>query len=162
MSLHGWIRMDCDEVFEVGCGLVGGVGPLSDFDRSTRENKVQARDEETGLPLWQVDVLDFDPEAWERTHRVIIAAPVQPVPPDAVEGAPVRPVYLEGLRVKPYCKAGSIDKNTGQKRYKLAFMLQADGLAAPRHGSRSSSNGSESLPGSAGSPGSSGSHSKVA
>jgi hypothetical protein len=60
---------------------------------------VQARDKDTALPMWQVEVLDFDPKAREKTFRVKIAAEVQPVPPDALPGAPVRPVVLEGLSV---------------------------------------------------------------
>ena len=53
-----------------------------------------------------VEVLDFDPKAREKTFRVKIAAAVQPVPPDALPGAPVRPVVLEGLTVTPYIKDG--------------------------------------------------------
>ena len=41
--------------------------PLADIDRSTKENKVQQLDKESGVPVWTVDVMDFDPEARERT-----------------------------------------------------------------------------------------------
>ena len=44
---------------------------------------MQARDKDTGLPVWQVEVLDFDPQAREKTFKVKIAAAVQPVPPEA-------------------------------------------------------------------------------
>ena len=76
-----------------------------------------------GLPLWIVEVLDFDPQARDTTLKVKVAAAVQPVPPEAVPGVPVRPVVLEGLTVTPYVKDGP--------RPKIAYSLRATGLAAP-------------------------------
>lgn len=92
----------------------------------TRENRVQQRDRDTGEPVWVVDVMDFDPEARERTFKVKITAPVQPVPPDAIEGLPVRPVVLEGLMVTPYLK------EVGNGRSRIAYSLRATGMSAPR------------------------------
>src|SRR5215218_9683204 len=97
MAISGPIKVQFDDAFPFGLGVVGSVQPLADFDASTATNRVQARDKDSGLPLWTVDVMDFDPEARERTFKVKIAAAVQPVPPAAVEGTPVRPVVLEGL-----------------------------------------------------------------
>jgi hypothetical protein len=99
------------------------VAPMDDFDRSTKDNRVQAVDKETGLPVWTVEVLDFDQDAREKTFRVKIASAVQPVPPDAVAGAPVRPVVLEGLSVTPYIKDGN--------RPKIGYSLRCTRLAAP-------------------------------
>ncbi|MGB8384619.1 MAG: plasmid replication, integration and excision activator [Dermatophilaceae bacterium] len=82
------------------------MSPLADFDASTKDNRVQARDKDSGLPVWVVDVMDFDPEARERVLKVKISAPVQPVPPESIPGTPVRPVVLEGLTVTPYVKDG--------------------------------------------------------
>jgi hypothetical protein len=96
MAISGALKVDCAEVFPHGLGMVGEVKPLADFNASTKDNRVQARDKDTGLPMWSVDVLDFDPQAREKTYRVKVAAAVQPVPPDAVAGIPVRPVVLEG------------------------------------------------------------------
>ena len=124
MGLQGPFPVDCGAVFPYGLGVVGAVSALDDFDASTRERKVQARDKETGLPVWQVDVMDFDPEARERTFKVKVAAAVQPVPPEAVAGLPVRPVVLEGLTVTPWIKEG--------QRAKIAYSVRATGLAAPR------------------------------
>lgn len=126
MAMSGPLRVECDEVFPHGVGIVGAVTPLADFDASTRENRVQARDKESGLPVWVVDVIDFDPDARERTLKVKVAAAVQPVPPSAVTGTPVRPVLLEGLTVTPYIKDGS--------RPRIGYSLRATGLAAPRRG----------------------------
>ena len=123
MAIQGALKVDCAEVFPHGLGIVGSVAPMDDFDRSTKDNRVQAVDKETGLPVWTVEVLDFDQDAREKTFRVKIAAAVQPVPPDAVAGVPVRPVVLEGLSVTPYIKDGN--------RPKIGYSLRCTGLAAP-------------------------------
>lgn len=69
--------------------------------------------------MWVVDVMDFEPEARERTFKVTIVAEVQPVPPSALKGTPVRPVVLEGLVVTPYMK------KAGNGRSKIAYSLRA-------------------------------------
>lgn len=126
MAIQGPFRVECSEVFPHGVGIVGAVSPLVDFDRSSKENKVQQLDKDSGLPVWTVDVMDFDPDARERTFKVKIAAAVQPVPPDAVAGLPVRPVLLEGLLIMPYLK------EVANGRARVAYSLRASGLAAPR------------------------------
>jgi hypothetical protein len=126
MALQGPFKVDCTGLFPFGLGVVGAVSPMDDFDASTKERRVQARDKESGLPVWVVDVMDFDPDARERTFKVKVAAAVQPVPPEAVPGTPVRPVVLEGLMVTPYIKDGP--------RPRIAYSLRATGLAAPRRG----------------------------
>jgi hypothetical protein len=131
MSVQGPFKVDCGGVFPHGLGVVGEVTALDDFDKSSKDHRVQARDKESGLPVWQVEVLDFDPLAREKTFRVKIAAAVQPVPPAAVEGAPVRPVILEGLTVTPYIKDGP--------RPKIGYSLRCTGLAAPSRSGRQSS-----------------------
>ena len=130
MGVQGPFRVACGEVFPHGVGVVGAVAPLVDFDRSTRENRVQQRDRDTGMPVWVVDVMDFDPEARERTFKVKIVAEVQPVPPSVLEGTPVRPVVLEGLLVTPYMK------EVGNGRSKIAYSLRAEGMGSPNRGSR--------------------------
>jgi hypothetical protein len=87
------------------------------------------------LPLWQVEVMDFDPEARERVFKVKIAAPVQPVPPEVIPGAPVRPVVLQGLLVTPYIKEipnpryGKVP-DAPRTLPKQAYSLRCSGLAA--------------------------------
>ena len=130
MGVQGPFRVACGEVFPLGVGVVGAVAPLVDFDRSTRENRVQQRDRDTGMPVWVVDVMDFDPEARERTFKVKIVAEVQPVPPSVLEGTPVRPVVLEGLLVTPYMK------EVGNGRSKIAYSLRAEGMASPARATR--------------------------
>jgi hypothetical protein len=123
MAVQGPFKVECGELFPHGLGVVGEVTALDDFDKSSKDNRVQARDKDTGLPLWSVEVLDFDAQAREKTFKVKIAAAVQPVPPEAVAGAPVRPVVLEGLSVTPYIKDGP--------RPRIAYSLRCTGLAAP-------------------------------
>ena len=60
MAIQGALKVDCGEVFPHGLGMVSEVTPMADFNASTKENRVQARDKDTGLPVWQVEVLDFD------------------------------------------------------------------------------------------------------
>ena len=125
MSVQGPFSVDCKTLFPQGCGVVSAVTPLNDYDRSTQENQVQAHDKESGVLMWSVDVIDFDPDARERTFKVKIASEVQPVPPELVAGTPVRPVYLEGLQMTPYIKEGGF-------RPKIAYSLKCTGLSAPK------------------------------
>jgi hypothetical protein len=133
VGVQGPFKVTCGELFPHGVGVVGAVQPLTDFDASTKENRVQARDKDSGLPLWSVDVMDFDPDARERTLKVKVAAAVQPVPPEALPGTPVRPVLLEGLTVTPYIKDGN--------RPRIAYSLRATGLASPGRAAGSGDSG---------------------
>lgn len=130
MAVQGPFKVECNEVFPFGVGIVGEVSELVDFDRSTKENRVQARDKETGLPVWTVDVMDFDPEARERVLKVKISAPVRPVPPSGPVdgGVPVRPVHLDDLLVTPYMK------ELGNGRSKVAYSLRASGMSPVKAG----------------------------
>ena len=91
MAIAGALKVDCGDAFPHGLGVISEVDSLDDFDKSSKESRVQARDKETGLLMWSVEVLDFDPQAREKTFRVKIGAAQQPVPPEAISGAPVRP-----------------------------------------------------------------------
>lgn len=134
MPNQGGFKVGCGDMFPHGVGVVGAVTPVDDFEASSKERRVQARDRDSGLPVWQVDVMDFDPDARERTYRVKVAAAVQPVPPSAVDGLPVRPVWLEGLTVTPWIKDGGPNV-----RPKIAYSLRVTGLAAPRRASADTS-----------------------
>ena len=125
MSVQGPFKVNFHEVFPHGLLAVGAVQPMADFDASTREKKVQARDRDTGIPIYTFDAMDCDPEARERTFKVKIVADQEPVLPAAIPGAPVRPVVLEGLTVTPYLK------DVGNGRQRIAYSLRATGLAAP-------------------------------
>ena len=55
MAIAKRFKISHDEVFPHGAFIVSPVTPVSDFERSTRENKVQQVDLDTGLPIWQVE-----------------------------------------------------------------------------------------------------------
>ena len=125
MAIKGAIPMTQGDVFPFGCYGVGEVQAMRDFDRSTKDQAIQAVDRETGLLVWTVDVIDADPEARERTVRVKLLAPVQPVPPEQAPGMPFRPVEFEGLTATPYVAT------TATGRSRLAWSLRATGMRAP-------------------------------
>jgi hypothetical protein len=125
MAIKGAIPMEHGVVWPYGCFVVGEVQAMRDFDRSTRDQAVQAVDRDTGDLVWSVDVVDADPEARERTVRVKVLGSVQPVPPAAMEGVPFRPVEFEGLTATPYVAT------TASGRGRLAWSFRATGMRAP-------------------------------
>src|SRR4029450_12878652 len=101
MAIKGAIPMQHGDVFPHGCFVVGEVQAMRDFDRSTKEQAIQAVDREPGELVGTVDVVDADPEARERTARVKITAPVQPVPPETAPGLPLPPGEFSGRTAPP-------------------------------------------------------------
>lgn len=126
MAIQGPFKIDCTDLFPYGVAVCSAVTAQGDFEASTATNKVQSRDRNSGQLVWVVDVLDFDPDARERTFKVKVLADVQPVPPEVMAGTPLRPVYLEGLQMTPYIKDGNFPK--------VAYSLRCTGLAAPKRG----------------------------
>jgi hypothetical protein len=102
---------------------VGGVEQVVDFEASTREQRVQAHDRDSGLPLWAISVFDPDPEARTKVVRVKIAARTPPVLPQAPAGAPFPSVSFEGLTATPYV-------DTSGSRPKLAWSFRATAVRA--------------------------------
>jgi hypothetical protein len=131
MAIARRFKITHDEVFPFGAYLISEVGPVFDFERSTKDNKVQQVDKDTGLLLWSVDVLDADPDAGRksRTVSVKIAAKVQPVPPPPDPASPFRLVVFEGLSALPY-----IEESGNFSR--IAWSFKADGLTAPTRAPR--------------------------
>jgi hypothetical protein len=78
----------------------------------------------SGLPLWQVDAIDADPAARDKTVRVKVAAADQPVLPAPAAGLPFVPVEFAGLTVTPYVSQAG----------RLAYSLKATGVRAIRGG----------------------------
>jgi hypothetical protein len=124
MALSKRLKVTHDEVFPYGAFLVGQVVQVVDFDRSTRETKYQQLDKDTGLPLWQVDVVDADPEAKRsaKTLSIKFAAKVQPVPPANESGSPFTPVVFEGMTALPYVESVTEDFN------RIAWSFRAEGM----------------------------------
>jgi hypothetical protein len=127
VAIQGAIRVQFGDVFPHGAFAVA-VEPVRDFDKSTKEHPVQAREKESGVPVWAVEVLDADPEARqaERSVKVKIAADHQPVMPDLMAGTPFRPVEFDGLRLRPYVNAQG----------RLAYSFTAAAMRGPLSGAK--------------------------
>lgn len=125
------------------------VEPARDFDKSTRDNPVQAVDEDSGLPVWQADVMDADPEARSKakSFTVRIVADVCPTLPEAPAEWPVRPVEFEGLTASPYVA----DPPRPGGKGRLAWSFRAAGLCAPQVGANAPSTTGSTSTGSKGS-----------
>jgi hypothetical protein len=118
MALGRNIPISMDQAFPHGAYAVGPVEQVVDFDASTREQRIQAHDRDSGLPVWAVSVFDADPEARTKVLRVKIASRVPPVLPQAPAGSPFPAVAFEGLTFTPYVDASG-------SRPKLAYSFRA-------------------------------------
>ncbi|MEB3062492.1 plasmid replication, integration and excision activator [[Mycobacterium] zoologicum] len=126
MSIRKWLQIGNDQVFSLGAYLVSEVTPMIDFDKSAGDNRVQATDRDTGVPMWQVEVLDGDPAAPKRSRTVTVkfAAQTQPTAPANTSGTPFTPVVFEGLMALPY-----IERSGDFSR--IAWSFRASGMTAP-------------------------------
>jgi len=122
MSVPRWLRVSHEQVFPHRAFLVSDVTEVIDFERSTRDNKVQAADRESGLPLWQVEVLDGDPTAPKRNRTVTVkfAAQNRPDCPPSASGMPFTPVIFKDLCVLPY-----VDRSGENGRIAWSFRASA-------------------------------------
>ena len=118
MALQGPIPVEFGNVFTHGAFAAGGFEPMRDFDASSPDRFVQAKDRQTGQPVWVVEVIDGDPAARDKTVKVKVAAPDQPVLPPAHPGMPFVPVEFTGLTVTPYVNQAG----------RLAYSLKAAGV----------------------------------
>lgn len=136
MSIPKWLQITHDQVFSCGAFVVSEVTPMIDFNRSSGENRVQATDRDTGLPMWQVEALDGDPTAPKRSRTVTVkfAAQTPPTAPTNSSGTPFTPVVFEGLMGLPY-----IERSGDFSR--IAWSFRASGMTAPGKPSTASSTG---------------------
>lgn len=129
MAMQRKIKVDNSDVFPGGGFVIGEVTPVLDFNQGKRPDgsMPQKIDEETGLPVWTVPVLDADPEARknEKTINVKILAKHQPVPPANEAGLPFVPVEFVGLVAVPWV-------DTNGPRPRLQWSLTAKEMVAPR------------------------------
>jgi hypothetical protein len=119
MALKGGTRFTVrfEDVFPAGCVLVpDSIVEAQDYNEVTRA-RTPAVDKLTGGRVWQVRVMDMDPDLAGRAREIAvkITAPVQPVPESSV---PFAPVEFEGLTVTPYVG------QTGR----MAYSLRATGF----------------------------------
>lgn len=130
MAMPRKIKIEFGEAFPHGAFAVSAVEESRDFDRSTKDKPVQAIDDESGLPLWQVDVHDGDPQVRkaDREFTVRIAAKVQPVLPDRpIPAMPFTPIELDGLTATPYVT------ESANGRSRLAWSFRATGVRPPKN-----------------------------
>jgi hypothetical protein len=120
MALSRHIPITNDLVFPAGAYAVGAVEQVVDFEASTREQRVQAHDRDSGLPLWAVSVFDADPEARVKVVRVKISARNPPTLPQAPAGSPFPAVAFEGLTATPY-----VDVSGSRPRLAWSFRATA-------------------------------------
>lgn len=90
-----------------------------------RNRPVRPRiDELTGLPLYRGTFADPSAEkARDKSIQVEFTAKVQPVPPAAIPGLPLRAVVLEGLSVQPRAET------SGQAKW-ITWVVRATGMRA--------------------------------
>jgi hypothetical protein len=124
MALQGPIPVEFGNVFSHGAFAAGGFEPMRDFDASSGDRFVQAKDKQSGLPVWVIEVIDADPAARVRAVKVKVAAQVQPVVPAGPSGSPFVPVEFTGLTVTYYVNQAG----------RLAYSLKATGIRAPGRG----------------------------
>ena len=133
MAMPRRVRVEFGEAFPMGVYAFADavVQPARDFDKSKPGAPVQAVDEDSGLPVWTLDVMDADPEARKNAKAITvrIVAATCPVLPDSVTG-PVRAVEFEGLSASPYVA----DSPMGTGKGRLAWSFRATGLRAPSRG----------------------------
>ncbi|MFC6091126.1 plasmid replication, integration and excision activator [Saccharothrix lopnurensis] len=116
-----------------------GVEPVVRFQSAEERAKglppQQETDKESGLLVWSV--LAIDQAAERKADAVVtvkIAAPHQPVPPEAIPGTDVRPVVFEGLTVTPWIDDKACRGAHGGERHrcraKLGYSLRASGMTS--------------------------------
>jgi hypothetical protein len=125
VALKGGTRFGVNfaDVFPAGCVLVpGSVGEVEDYDEKTGR-RTPAKDKLTGQRVWQVRVMDLDPELGKRSREttVKIVGDHMPVAPT---GTPFEAVEFDGMTVTPYVT------NTGR----MAYSLRASAMRAPAIG----------------------------
>lgn len=119
MAIQTSIPVNFEAYFPRGAFMVGGVEPVVKWsDDGQRQG--QDLDKNTGHPLWQVRVIDADPDARKGQNEVTVklASIAEPTAPPEANGLPFRPVFFEGLSVTPYVK------ETGG-RPRVAYSLRA-------------------------------------
>lgn len=128
MAMQKRFPVAMGDVFPAGAFLKGAVEPVTNFQAEKREDgsRPQQVDKDTGLLLWQCQVVDADPEASKKDTAISIkiAAPVQPVPPHNDTPFPFTPIEFEGLTALAWVDESGV-------RPRVAWSFRAEGLKAP-------------------------------
>jgi hypothetical protein len=118
------------EVFPHGCHLMpDSITEAQDYDEQTRTRR-PAVDKVTGQRVFQVRVVDMDPELEGRSREVVVKVlgDREPVPPTRT---PFELVEFENLTVTPYVDSGRC-QGRGKCTARMAFSLRATGIKAAR------------------------------
>jgi len=128
MSIQKRIPLHNLNVFPNGAYLKGKVEPVLDFTapRGNDGERPQAFDKDSGLPIWQVTILDADPGAAKRDTAVTVKflSKTQPPAPPNKTPFPWTPVELVGLTALPY-----IDETGSRPR--IAWSFRAESMGTP-------------------------------
>ena len=89
--------VDSSKQTMIATGVVGIVQEWEERDGGRRPSDRQARDEATGMPLWNVEVL-YQQASYGRVSSVTAMVAVGSV--DEPKVTPLAPVEFEGLRVE--------------------------------------------------------------
>ena len=118
------------DVFPHGCHLMPeSISEAQDYNEQTRQ-RTPAIDKLTGQRVFQVRVVDMDPELEGRSREVVVKvlADREPSPPTRT---PFELVEFENLTVTPYVDSGRC-QGRGKCTARMAFSLRATGLKAAR------------------------------
>lgn len=119
MAIQSGIPVSFDAYFPRGAFMLGEVEEVVKWsDDGQRQG--QDLDKVSGKPIWQVRVIDADPEARKGQNEITvkIVSVTRPIEPPEMSGMPFRPVVFEGMTVIPYVKEGS-------GRPRVAFSIRA-------------------------------------
>src|SRR5690348_12825146 len=134
MGMPRRVMVQFGAAFPFGLFAVGPVEPELDFDRSTKDNPVQARDKDTEQLVWKVEVMDPDQDAkkTDRTFVVRLLASQKPVLPPSLPGLPFTPIELENLLASPWVDSRTCTGPEGGKphrcRAKQGWSYRASGV----------------------------------
>jgi hypothetical protein len=132
MALSTGVRLPVGmaDVFPAGCHLLpDSISEAQGWDEATRV-RTPTVDKITGQRVWNVRVVDMDPELEGRSREVVvkILAERMPVPPTRTQ---FEAVEFEGLIVTPYVDNGRCT-GKGRCQARMAYSLRATGLKAAR------------------------------
>ncbi len=124
------LAVSMSDVFPHGCHLMpDSISEAQDYDEQTRTRR-PAIDKLTGQRVFQVRVVDMDPELEGRSREVVVKvlADREPSPPTRT---PFELVEFENLTVTPYVDSGRC-QGRGKCTARMAFSLRATGMKAAR------------------------------
>ena len=135
MAMKQRFAVQHDDVFAQGAFLKGGVEPVLDFQAGKRADgsMPQQLDKETGLPVWQVVILDADDTAGKKDTAITVKflAKHQPVPPANDTPFPWTPVEFVGLTALPYVEYTGGKNKEGQDRTRITWSYRAESMVKP-------------------------------